>query len=302
MTSTMREMKSAVLDVRPMLRGSEKAVVESVLGRQPGVHRVDANPVAQTATVSYDPGEMSVAQLRRVIEECGYHCRGQSVPNHLCDPAAEPRSSRDAPDDAREISSTHRSHHAASAGSPNAPAVPATHGEQGAGGHAGHGSGHHPEGSAAPDAPAVAAAHGEHGANGHAEHGSTLRSPDEVMGHGGHGGMSMAAMVADMRNRFLVAAAFAIPIVLWSRIGRHVLGFTVAAPFGLSDDVWQLLLSLPVVFYACSIYFTGAVRALRARTLDMMVLVAVAVATRTIMSSVRARRARTAPVKKIEQA
>jgi Cu2+-exporting ATPase len=97
------------------------------------------------------------------------------------------------------------------------------------------------------------------------------------MGHGGHGGMSMAAMVTDMRNRFLVAIAFAIPIVLWSTIGRDVLGFTLAAPFGLRVDVWQLLLSLPVVFYATSIFFTGALRALRARTLDMMVLVAVAV-------------------------
>src|ERR671915_598212 len=49
------------------------------------------------------------------------------------------------------------------------------------------------------------------------------------------------------------------------------------APFGLRDDVWSLLLSLPVIFYSCWIFFDGAVRALRARTLDMMVLVAVAV-------------------------
>jgi P-type Cu2+ transporter len=41
--------------------------------------------------------------------------------------------------------------------------------------------------------------------------------------------------------------------------------------------VWTLLLSLPVIVYSCAIFFTGAVRALRARTLDMMVLVAVAV-------------------------
>src|SRR5262245_39834458 len=39
-------------------------------------------------------------------------------------------------------------------------------------------------------------------------------------GYGGHGGMSMDAMVADMRRRFLVAAVFSIPIVLWSPIGR----------------------------------------------------------------------------------
>jgi Cu2+-exporting ATPase len=104
-----------------------------------------------------------------------------------------------------------------------------------------------------------------------------MPSPHEMMGHGGHGAMSMAAMVADMRNRFLVAAIFSVPILLWSPIGREVLGFEVAAPFGLRDDVWSLLLSLPVVFYSCWIFFDGAVRALRARTLDMMVLVAVAV-------------------------
>ena len=89
--------------------------------------------------------------------------------------------------------------------------------------------------------------------------------------------MSMAAMVADMRNRFMVAAVLSIPVLLWSPIGREVLGFTVAAPFGLRDDVFALVLSLPVVFYSAWIFFDGAYRALRARTLDMMVLVAVAV-------------------------
>jgi P-type Cu2+ transporter len=89
--------------------------------------------------------------------------------------------------------------------------------------------------------------------------------------------MSMDAMVRDMRNRFLVAAIFSVPILLWSSIGRNVLHFTVPAPFGLRDDLFQLLLSLPVVFYSARIFFEGAVRALRARTLDMMVLVAVAI-------------------------
>jgi hypothetical protein len=43
---------TVVLDVRPMLRGSEKAVVERMLGRQTGVESVMADSVAQTATVS----------------------------------------------------------------------------------------------------------------------------------------------------------------------------------------------------------------------------------------------------------
>src|SRR6266849_1685247 len=105
------------------------------------------------------------------------------------------------------------------------------------------------------------------------------RPAEEVMGHGGHAGMSMDTMVRDMRNRFLVAAILSVPILLWSSIGRQVLHFTAPAPFGLRDDVFQLVLSLPVIFYSASIFFDGAVRALRARTLDMMVLVAVGVGT-----------------------
>src|SRR5437870_11466249 len=105
-----------------------------------------------------------------------------------------------------------------------------------------------------------------------------MLSPHEATGHGGHPAMSMDAMVKDMRNRFLVAALLSVPILLWSAIGRQVLHFTVPAPFGLRDDVFQLVLSLPVIAYSCWIFFDGAVRALRARTLDMLVLVAVAIA------------------------
>jgi hypothetical protein len=39
-----KERSTAILDVRPMLRGSEKAVVEAVLGRRPGVERVEPTP------------------------------------------------------------------------------------------------------------------------------------------------------------------------------------------------------------------------------------------------------------------
>src|SRR6266496_3227408 len=114
------------------------------------------------------------------------------------------------------------------------------------------------EPAGAADRAGVAGGHVEHVAR--AEHppaaapGERVAAPHEVMGHGGHGEMSMAAMVADMRNRFLVAALF-----------------------GLRDDVFGLILSLPVIFYSAWIFFDGAVRALAARTLDMMVLVAVAV-------------------------
>ena len=111
-------------------------------------------------------------------------------------------------------------------------------------------------------------------------------SPHAVMGHGGHGEMSMEAMVADMRNRFLVALLFTIPVVLYSTLGRDFLNFSAAAPFGLRDDVFQLLASLPVVGWSSWIFFQGAAAALRRKTLDMMVLVSVAIAAGWIYSLV----------------
>src|SRR5919109_2758071 len=197
--------ETIVLHVGGLHYASEKAVVEQVLAQRPGVVSVEANPVAQTATVRFDPAETSVEDLRGWVEQCGYHCAGQSVPGHVCDP----------------LVAVDRGPH---------------------------------------DQAAVERADEAHG-----------------HGHGGHAGMSMGAMERDMRNRFLVALLFTVPTVLWSMVGTKLLGTELATPFDIDRDVWQLLLSLPVVLYASAIFFTGAVAALRARTLDMMVLVAVAI-------------------------
>jgi Cu2+-exporting ATPase len=211
---------TVVLELDGLHWASEKSAVEATLGRRPGVVQVTANPVAQTATVAYDPSRTTVEDLVGWVRDCGYHCRGESVPDHLCPPTQEPAGSSGSParmDMDMDMDMDSR---------------PAT---------------------------------------------ERMGSPAGVMGHGGHGEMSMAGMVRDMRNRFLVAVLFGVVITLWSRIGREVLGFTVAAPFGLRDDVFQLLLSVPVVGYSAQVFFAGALRALKARTLDMMVLVAVAV-------------------------
>jgi hypothetical protein len=49
-------------------------------GSPAGRGAVEADPVAQTATVVFDPARISLAELRRWVEECGYHGAGQSVP------------------------------------------------------------------------------------------------------------------------------------------------------------------------------------------------------------------------------
>src|SRR5215472_16464611 len=67
---------TVVLHVGRQFRASEKAVVEAALGPHPGVVSVEANPVAQTATVRYDPAVTSVQELRRVIERSGFECAG----------------------------------------------------------------------------------------------------------------------------------------------------------------------------------------------------------------------------------
>src|SRR5574341_883876 len=81
--------RKTTLHVGGMYRGSEHLVVEQVLSGLPGVLGVDVNPVAQTATVTYDPAVTSVDRLREVVEQCGFHCAGRSVPCELCDPRAE---------------------------------------------------------------------------------------------------------------------------------------------------------------------------------------------------------------------
>jgi P-type Cu2+ transporter len=45
--------------------------------------------------------------------------------------------------------------------------------------------------------------------------------------------MSMDAMARDMRRRFLVALTFTIPVVLWSNVGKNLLGSAPATPFAV---------------------------------------------------------------------
>src|SRR6266545_2725696 len=94
------EPARVVLHVGGLHYATENTVVERKLGAQRGVLAVDANPVAQTATVSFDPERTSVESLRRWVEECGYHCAGRSVPGHVCDPLAAEEPLAPAPDHA----------------------------------------------------------------------------------------------------------------------------------------------------------------------------------------------------------
>jgi Cu2+-exporting ATPase len=206
MSTGTRAGTTVVLHVGRQFRAGEKAVVESAISRLRGVARVEANPVAQTANVTYDPDVVSLDDLRRCVEAGGFECEGCSVPACICDPLHEP----DTPE---------RIHDPAAAA--RAEMVP------------GH-------------------------------------------GEGGTAGHSMDRMAIQMRDRFILALVFTAAILVWSAVGTSVFGHAVATPFGLDRNYWELLLSLPVLWAARG-FFSGAVRALRERTLDMNVLVAVSI-------------------------
>ena len=87
---------------------------------------------------------------------------------------------------------------------------------------------------------------------------------------------SMAkAMEADMRRRFWTSFILSIPIFLYSPVGINFFKLSLPTPIPAS---WiLLLLTTPVVFWAGSIFITGTYYSLKARKLNMSVLIATGV-------------------------
>jgi Cu2+-exporting ATPase len=100
------------------------------------------------------------------------------------------------------------------------------------------------------------------------------------MGHGA--GVDMQAMARDMRNRFLIATAFTVPVFVYSPMGGM---FTPPAPpFGLSLNLWLFLLASFAVIYPVWPFVVAAWRALRNGVLNMAVLVVMSVGTGYLFS------------------
>ncbi|MDI6772319.1 MAG: heavy metal translocating P-type ATPase [bacterium] len=218
-------MKETVVRVDGLLSVMSARGVEKHLSRHPGIHRIEANFMNGTATVAFDEAVITLAEIKRLIAECGYHCAGEATPKHVCHP-------EDPPADAAR----------------RAPAVHAH----------------------APARPAVDEAH--------------VHAPMRPTEHAGHGGMSMEEMARDMGRRFWAAFILSIPITLYSPLATEVLGLRLAVPFGIEMNLLMFILTTPVVFYGTWPFFVGAFQALRQRTLNMAVLVALSVGTGYLFS------------------
>ncbi|OQY66072.1 ATPase P [Microgenomates bacterium UTCPR1] len=90
------------------------------------------------------------------------------------------------------------------------------------------------------------------------------------------------AMEKDMKDRFLWSLVFTIPIILYSPIFTGL--FKISLPTPIPINWLLLILTTPVVFKFGSIFPVGAYQALRKKTLNMMVLIAIGVLTAYIFS------------------
>ncbi|TSC76481.1 MAG: copper-translocating P-type ATPase [Parcubacteria group bacterium Gr01-1014_31] len=98
----------------------------------------------------------------------------------------------------------------------------------------------------------------------HADHDAAMTNPQMAK-----------AMEADMRRRFWISFILSVPIFLYSPVGLNYFKLDLPTPLPVS---WLLfLLTTPVVFWTGSIFITGTYHALKARKLNMSVLIATGV-------------------------
>lgn len=205
-----------------------------------GVDAVVANFAAGTLRVRYDPTSLRPSDIAERIRRAGFACGdGQTMPSHCSDDMAT------------------------SSPSPASAALPKP-GE-------------------APLSREVLHPHAAPGDTNHATHRAakpTASAPAAAPAHDMHAGMhhddDLHAAARDMRNRFIVAALFAIPVFIWSPMG---MAEPPPIPFGLRANVWLWLFASGAILYPGWPFFRAAIRSLRQGVLDMAVLVLLSVGT-----------------------
>ena len=230
--------------------------LESAIARLPGVVHADASFALGRLLVEYDPVRLDAAAVANAIRGCGFDCE------------AAPPASRD-----HELHGGHASGEAAA----TRVDAPATHDD----GSASPASAESPSGNSEHAGHAGHAGHPQHAAATDAHrHGHPAGAPASADAHDMHAGMhhggDLHAAARDMRNRFIVAALFSIPLFVWSPMGLMTAPPT---PFGLRPELWLAILATGAVVYPGLPFFRAAFRSLRHGVLDMAVLVLLSVGT-----------------------
>ncbi len=237
-------MTTSTLEVGGLLSILGAKGIEKQLQHIQGVGRVSVNPVAGSATVTYDKGKTSVTALQAAIKECGFHCAGEALPKHVCAEHAIPEKSL-----------------------PAATVSPVK---------SKHAQAHKVDSKALPSAVKPVDANAGHTAHG----GEKSDAMAHEMGHGA--GMDMQAMARDMRNRFWIALGFSLPIFALSPMGMDFM--QIPPPFGLRLDLVLFMLASAAILYPAWPFIVAAYRAIRSGVANMAVLVVLSVGTGYLFS------------------
>lgn len=237
-------MKETTFDITNWKSVLDAQCIEHCLMQMHGIHQASANFMSGQVTVHYDENLVSVAAMKKMLDEGGFQCM-QSMPKKLVVENDPPVA----------MAMEHGAH--AGHAMPTAPAKADEHGA-----HAHHAM-------PMPTAPVKKEEHAGHDLSGE------MAGMAHEMGHGA--GMTMDEMVRDMRNRFLVALVFAVPVFLYSPLFTDFFGIHLPVPFGMDINVFAFLLATPPILYSGWIFYTGAWRALKNRTLNMAVLISLSV-------------------------
>ena len=179
-------MTTSTFNVGDLLSSLGARGIEKQLKHIAGVGRVSVNPVSGSTTVAYDSTKTSSSAIEVAIKECGYHCSGEALPNHLCED--HPASKKSELEHSIEGKAKPDDAHAGM----SMPMPPDRK------------TGAEPE-------------HKDHG-------GAQKDAMAQEMGHGA--GHDMDAMVRDMRNRFYIALVFSLPIFGFSPMGMDFIKLT----------------------------------------------------------------------------
>lgn len=105
------------------------------------------------------------------------------------------------------------------------------------------------------------------------------------MEHTGLAGREMARLMEiDIRNKFFVSLILTIPIVLYSPLGKNIFGLNLPTP--IPENWLMFLLTTPVFFYSGWIFLYSSYMALKQKTLNMAVLIAVGITAAYVFSIV----------------
>lgn len=237
-------MKTTVIHLEGIESVLSTVGVEKKMCKHPGIHKVETNFMTGTATVYYDDS-LTLTEIKQCVTDCGYTCGGEAAPQNIVKEADDP-----------PMSMAHAGH--------VMPPSPPTHLPMGEGSHAGHAM-----------STTKADEHAGHDMAAMGAEGGEMESMAHEMGHGG--GMNMDGMVRDMRNRFYVVFLLAIPVFLYSPLFTDYFKIQLPLPFGFSNAVFSFLLATPAIFYGGWVFYIGAWRGLKNRTLNMAVLITLSV-------------------------